>query len=75
VPGKTNTETIRELEIAVATLLERVDNLREIAARLDAPLTKTAESLMKVDKQVAVLEENLQTCERPWKRATASAGC
>jgi predicted nucleic acid-binding Zn-ribbon protein len=82
VPGKTNTEVIRELERAVATLAERLDNVRREIDRLDPAHAKTAESLTKAVTQLTVLEEKFadlkkaleESDRKRWMLTVAVAG-
>jgi septal ring factor EnvC (AmiA/AmiB activator) len=57
--GKTQGEQIRELWINVATLTERVNNVREDIARVEAAHSRTAAALAELDKKVAVIDERL----------------
>jgi septal ring factor EnvC (AmiA/AmiB activator) len=56
---KTQGEQIRELWINVATLTERVNNVREDIARVEAAHTRTVAALAELDKRVAVIDERL----------------
>jgi len=56
VPGKTNTDAIRALEIEVAVLGDRVENLRDALSRLETSHAKTVEALAGVTTRLTVLE-------------------
>ena len=64
VPGKTNTEIIRETADTVATLVERVNNIRRDIDRIDGAQTKTVESVTKAATQLTVLEEKFVELKR-----------
>ena len=57
MPGKTNTEAIRDLEQAVAKLLGRMDATGEELGRLRDNHAKTVEGQAQLDKRLTVLEE------------------
>jgi chromosome segregation ATPase len=56
VPGKTNTESIRDLEKLAATLEVQVQYLREDLATARAVHARTAENAREIDKRLVVLE-------------------
>src|SRR5260370_38323009 len=57
--GKTQGEQIRELWVNVATLTERVNNVRGEIARVEAAHSRTVAALSELDKKVAVIDERL----------------
>ncbi|MBY0522136.1 MAG: hypothetical protein K2R98_01985 [Gemmataceae bacterium] len=59
MPGKTNTEAIRELEQFVARLDEHSDALQAEIDRLREAGTKSVELFAALDKRVTILEERL----------------
>jgi hypothetical protein len=56
VPGKTNSDAIRDLEHQVAKLIERSDNDRRDFARLDSLISRIAETVDAVRIQAAIFE-------------------
>ena len=85
--GKTNTEAIRDVEQNVATLTERVDNLRRDIDRnmdrLEAAHTKGAEMVTRGETRLAVLEEKATMIQKAldeedrkrWMVIVALIGC
>ncbi len=56
MPARTNTDAIRELEIATAALRELTRSLRHDVDRVDAAHAKTADTLRDVITRLTVLE-------------------
>ena len=57
MPGKTNTDLIRELGITTANHEARINELAENIRRIDAAVTKLADTLAQVVTRLTVLEE------------------
>jgi hypothetical protein len=60
VPGRTNTEAIRELEGLVKTLEERIQSVRDLMLQMHTGLERTQEDHHRLDKEVAVVGERLK---------------
>ena len=79
----TNSEAIRQLEKQVSTLEERRDNARTDIKRVDAERSKAAESLIEIDRRLAIIEENVKDLKRVaeeqdrrrWAILLAVVGC
>ncbi len=54
--GKTNTESIRDLERALAILEARLDQTREDIERLRSDQSKATDNVSSIDRRLAVLE-------------------
>ncbi|HEY8504512.1 MAG TPA: hypothetical protein VIL46_08010, partial [Gemmataceae bacterium] len=64
--ARTNTEIIRDLEKSVATLIERLANVRAEQARLEAVLQRTVDNAGRLETRLALLEEKVSDL-RKWR--------
>jgi septal ring factor EnvC (AmiA/AmiB activator) len=64
MPGETNTDKIRKLELDLATLDERVDNIRKNLEKQDVFVSKLDEQIRELGNRVSIVEHWVSAVEK-----------